>query len=45
MSLWLCYMKNKIAIILKIKEQPGAEGRQALEPVKAHLTGEFVIVA
>jgi len=38
-------MKKKMTIILKIKKEQGAEGRQTLEPEKAHLTGEFVIVA
>ena len=45
-------MKKKMTIFHKItserKEQgaeQGAEGRQTLEPKKAHLTGEFVIVA
>ena len=41
-SLWLCNMKKKMTIFLKIK---GTEGRQTSEPEKAYPTGEFVIVA
>ena len=42
---WLCYVKKKMTIIMKIKEQQGAEGRHLLHPHKAHPTSEFVIVA
>jgi len=41
---WLSYMKKKTTITLQMKEY-GAEDRYSLEPQKAHLTGEFVIVA
>ena len=34
-----------MALILKIKEEQGVEGRQTLEPEKAHSTSGFAIVA
>jgi len=37
-------MKKKTTITLQMKEY-GAEDRYLSEPQKAHLTGEFVIVA
>jgi len=42
MQLWLPYMKKKMTITLQMK---GAEDRYSSESQKAHLTGEFVIVA
>jgi len=38
-------MKKKITIILKIKRRnKGTEGRQTLEPEKAHSMGKFLIM-
>ena len=39
---WLSYMKKKTT---DKKNEYGAEDRYSLEPQKAHLTGEFIIVA
>jgi len=43
-QVWLSYMK-KTTITLQIRKEYGAEDRYLSEPQKAHLTGEFVIVA
>jgi len=44
-QVWLSYMKKKTTISRQIKKEYGAEDRYSMEPQKAHLTGEFVIVA
>ena len=45
-QVWLSYMQKKTTITIKMKKKEyGAEDRYSLEPQKAHLTGELVIVA
>ena len=43
--LWLCNIKKKITIILKIKEGTRRRRQTISKPEKVHSTGEFVIVA
>ena len=46
MQIWLSYVKKKTTITnTDEKKEYGAEDRYSSEPQKAHLTGEFVIVA
>jgi len=42
MQVWLCYIKKKMTITIKMKERTRRRGQI---PVKTHPIGEFIIVA